>query len=70
MLNLIVMISGVKKEITFIEDRQQVTFSQFEASQNNALADGKQRNMVTVSLADRFGNVVLVMLSHCLYQQG
>ncbi|HHX2580765.1 inverse autotransporter beta domain-containing protein, partial [Escherichia coli] len=50
--------SGVKKEITFIEDRQQVTFSQFEASQNNALADGKQRNMVTVSLADRFGNVV------------
>ncbi|HAM3313185.1 TPA: adhesin [Escherichia coli] len=51
--------SGVKKEITFIEDRQQVTFSQFEASQNNALADGKQRNMVTVSLADRFGNVVL-----------
>ncbi|WP_394747624.1 inverse autotransporter beta domain-containing protein [Escherichia coli] len=51
-------VSGVKKEITFIEDRQQVTFSQFEASQNNALADGKQRNMVTVSLADRFGNVV------------
>ncbi|MCU9731624.1 inverse autotransporter beta domain-containing protein, partial [Escherichia coli] len=50
--------SGVKKEITFIEDRQQVTFSQFEASPNNALADGKQRNMVTVSLADRFGNVV------------
>ncbi|EOT4641051.1 inverse autotransporter beta domain-containing protein [Escherichia coli] len=50
--------SGVKKEITFIEDRQQVTFSQFEASQNNALADGIQRNMVTVSLADRFGNVV------------
>ncbi|MGU3884593.1 inverse autotransporter beta domain-containing protein [Escherichia coli] len=50
--------SGVKKEITFIEDRQQVTFSQFEASQNNALADGKQRNIVTVSLADRFGNVV------------
>ena len=50
--------SGVKKEITFIEDRQQVTFSQFEARQNNALADGKQRNMVTVSLADRFGNVV------------
>lgn len=50
--------SGVKKEITFIEDRQQVTFSQFEASQNNVLADGKQRNMVTVSLADRFGNVV------------
>ena len=50
--------SGVKKEITFIEDQQQVTFSQFEASQNNALADGKQRNMVTVSLADRFGNVV------------
>ncbi|WP_395765536.1 inverse autotransporter beta domain-containing protein [Escherichia coli] len=50
--------SGVKNEITFIEDRQQVTFSQFEASQNNALADGKQRNMVTVSLADRFGNVV------------
>ncbi|HAV8624614.1 TPA: attachment protein [Escherichia coli] len=50
--------SGVKKEIIFIEDRQQVTFSQFEASQNNALADGKQRNMVTVSLADRFGNVV------------
>ncbi len=50
--------SDVKKEITFIEDRQQVTFSQFEASQNNALADGKQRNMVTVSLADRFGNVV------------
>ena len=50
--------SGDKKEITFIDDRQQVTFSQFEASQNNALADGKQRNMVTVSLADRFGNVV------------
>ena len=50
--------SGVKKEITCMEDRQQVTFSQFEASQNNALADGKQRNMVTVSLADRFGNVV------------
>ncbi|HBA9566534.1 TPA: attachment protein [Escherichia coli] len=50
--------SGIKKEITFTEDRQQLTFSQFEASKNNALADGQQQNMVTVSLADRFGNVV------------
>lgn len=50
--------SGIEKEITFIEDRMQFAFSRFEASKNNALADGKQQNTVTVSLADRFGNAV------------
>ena len=50
--------SGIEKEISFIEDRTQFAFSRIEASKNNALADGKQQNTVTVSLADRFGNVV------------
>lgn len=50
--------SGIEKEISFTEDRMQFAFSRFEASKNNALADGKQQNTVTVSLADRFGNVV------------
>ncbi|ENI5038203.1 inverse autotransporter beta domain-containing protein [Escherichia coli] len=50
--------SGIEKEISFIEDRTQFAFSRIEASKNNALADGKQKNTVTVSLADRFGNVV------------
>ncbi|GAB0362129.1 inverse autotransporter beta domain-containing protein [Escherichia coli] len=50
--------SGIEKEISFIEDRTQFAFSRIEASKNNALADGKQQNTVTLSLADRFGNVV------------
>jgi len=50
--------SDLEKEISFMEDRIQFAFSRIEASKNNALADGKQQNTVTVSLADRFGNVV------------
>ncbi|EFH1591924.1 Ig-like domain-containing protein, partial [Escherichia coli] len=50
--------SDLEKEISFMEDRIQFAFSRIEASKNNALADGKQQNIVTVSLADRFGNVV------------
>ena len=50
--------SGIEKEISFIEDRTQFAFSRIEASKNNALAAGKQQNTVTLSLADRFGNVV------------
>ncbi len=50
--------SDLEKEISFMEDRIQFSFSRIEASKNNALADGKQQNTVTVSLADRFGNVV------------
>ncbi|EEV9322147.1 TPA: inverse autotransporter beta-barrel domain-containing protein [Escherichia coli] len=50
--------SDIEKEISFMEDRIQFAFSRIEASKNNALADGKQQNTVTVSLTDRFGNVV------------
>ncbi|WP_213133290.1 inverse autotransporter beta domain-containing protein [Citrobacter sp. FP75] len=50
--------SGLEKPANWIADKTQPVIQAFNLTRDNALADGKQTNVVKVALTDRYGNAL------------